>query len=83
MANYSPCCGGNAKRRVHRAQSPLPPNPTIHGGVKMIYLGSGNTTIKGENSGITYYASDHRRQFKVYAEDAKSILRQPHFILSP
>lgn len=71
------------RKRVHPVQSTLPPNPIIHSGVTVIYLGSGNITIKGENTGVTYYASDHRRQFKVHTEDAKSILRQRYFILSP
>jgi hypothetical protein len=83
MAVHSSCCGGYVGRRVHAVQPSLPPNPKVHGGVAVIYLGSGNITIKGENTGVTYYASDHRRQFKVHTEDAKSILRQRDFILSP
>jgi hypothetical protein len=71
------------KKRARQVQSSQPPNPVIHTGVNVIYLGSGDITLKGENSGLTYYASDHRRQFKVHTEDAKSILRQRDFILRP
>ena len=83
MSDNSSCCGGHPRRRVHSVQQSLPPNPIIHGGVTIIYLGSGNITIKGANTGIPYYASDHRRQFKVHTEDAKSILRHRNFILNP
>jgi hypothetical protein len=83
MTDNRSCCGGYKRRRVRSAQESLPPNPIIHGGVTIIYLGSGNFTLKGENTGSTYYASDHRRQFQVHPEDAKSILRQRQFILSP
>lgn len=83
MAVNKSCCGGYVRQRVRPVQSSLPPNPIIHGGINVIYLGSGNITIKGDNTGVTYYVSDHRRQFKVYTKDAASILRQRHFILSP
>jgi hypothetical protein len=83
MAVNRSCCGGHVRQRVRPVPSSLPPNPIIHNGVNIIYLGSGNISIKGDNTGVTYYASDHRRQFKVYPEDAKSVLRQRHLILSP
>jgi hypothetical protein len=71
------------RRQVSSRNSLLPANPKVNGGVAVIYLGSGDITIKGEHTGKNYYASDHRRQFKVHSEDSDSILRHRHFIRKP
>lgn len=83
MAIHSGCCGGHVRRRVQVAEPSLPPNPKVQGGVAVIYLGAGNIAVKGESTGAVYHASDHRRHFRVYTEDARSILRHRGFILKP
>lgn len=77
----SSCCGGSLRRRVKKVVSTLPPNPKIDRGVTIIYLGSGDVKLVGEASGLTYYASDHKRHFKVHLGDADSILRRRDFIM--
>ncbi len=77
------CCGSYLKRRVTKVKSLLPANPKVQGGVAVIYLGAGDISVKGNETGSDYYASDHSRHFKVYAEDADSVLRHSSIILKP
>ncbi len=83
MKTINTCCGSHVRRRVPTVKIALPPNPKVKGGVAVIYLGSGNINLKGSGTESIYYASDHYRHFRVFAEDADSILRSPNIILKP
>ncbi|MGC4101579.1 hypothetical protein [Ferruginibacter sp.] len=83
MSNKTMCCGAVVRRRIAAEKIPALPNPKVAGGVAVIYVGSGNTSFKGTVSRETYYASDHSRHFKVHADDAPGILKQPYIILKP
>ncbi len=79
----SGCCGSYVRQRIAKEKQPILPNPKIKAGVNVIYLGSGNFSIKGLGTNTIYYASDHSRHFKIYAEDEDSVLRESSLILKP
>lgn len=79
-----PCCGQTARRRYKTPARPkLPPNPQITGGIKLIYIGAGQKTIRGKSSGLKYHLSDYRRHFKADPEDVDDILKSRLFMLEP
>jgi hypothetical protein len=79
----SGCCGSYLRQRVAKEKPPKLPNPKIKVGVNVIYLGAGNFSIKGAGTNTVYYASDHSRHFRIYAEDEASVLSEPSIILKP
>ena len=83
MSTNSSCCGSYLKRPVSKVKSTTPPKPKVQGGVAVIYLGAGDIQIKGGGTDSLYYASDHNRHFKVYAEDADSVLKHSFIIRKP
>ncbi len=83
MKIINTCCGSNVRKRVPTEKTPSPPNPKVKGGVAVIFIGSGNINLIGPGTGSIYYASDHHRHFRVFAEDADSIVRNPYVILKP
>lgn len=83
MKTINTCCGSYIKRNTKTIKTPLPPNPKVNGGIAVIYIGSGNASYKGSGTGSVYYASDHDRHFKIFSEDAESILKKPDIILKP
>jgi hypothetical protein len=83
MRTTNTCCGSNLRKRITTVKTPLLPNPKIPGGIAVIYLGSGNISVKGTGSASVYHASDHNRHFRIYTEDADSILKRPDIILKP
>lgn len=82
MMNNS-CCGSYSKQKVEKVKEQIPPNPKVHGGIALIYVGSGRKSFKGHATGSVYYVSDHLRHFRVYTEDADSILRKASIIRKP
>jgi hypothetical protein len=79
----SGCCGSYLRQRVVKEKHPILPNPKIKVGINVIYLGAGNISIKGEGTNTIYYASDHSRHFRIYAEDEASVLSKSSVILKP
>ena len=79
----STCCGGTPQRRSARHIDPLPPNPTVSGGVRLIYLASGDREVKGRASGLTYFVSSTRRYLTVDRDDAAQFLGDRAFIRKP
>lgn len=77
------CCGSYSKQKAVKEKEPIPPNPKISGGVSLIYVGSGKKSFKGKATGSVYYVSDHARHFRVYFEDADSLLRNATIIRRP
>lgn len=83
MTKINTCCGAHIRRNVTIDKGPLPPNPKIAKGIAVIYVGSGNFKMKGNNSGAMYHASDHYRHFKIFEEDAAMVLKSRDIILKP
>lgn len=83
MTKINTCCGAHIRRSITSDKGPLPPNPQVNKGVAVIYVGSGNFKIKGNDPGTIYYASDHYRHFKVFEEDAALVLKNRDIILKP
>jgi hypothetical protein len=83
MKIVNTCCGSYFRKNEATIKKPLPPNPKVQGGIAVIYLGSGNISIKGSATESVYHASDHSRHFRVYAEDIDSVLRNPDIIRKP
>jgi len=80
----SGCCGHPRRRiRVRREEPPLPPNPTISGGVHLLYLGSARQDFRGSSTGLTYTVSDRRRAFVAHPSDVNGLLRKRFMILEP
>jgi hypothetical protein len=76
------CCGQPRSRRTTRpAQEPLPANPTVTGGVAMVYLGSGLREVQGSSSGLRYFVAGHRRHFRAEPGDVDGLLRGREFML--
>jgi len=77
-----PCCGQPRSRRKSRpTPEPLPANPTLAGGVAMVYLGSGLREVQGSSSGLRYFVADHRRHFRAEPSDVDGLLRSRDFML--
>ena len=83
MKTVNTCCGSFARQKVKIVKTSLPSNPKVQGGVAVIYLGSGNIKLTGAGTKLAYHASDHHRHFRVFAEDAESILTNPMIIHKP
>jgi hypothetical protein len=79
------CCGQPSSRRiaVARAAERLPRNPTVQGGVRLLYLGSGRREFTGLDSGLTYVVSEQRRKFVVHRDDVPALLKKRFVILEP
>lgn len=78
------CCGQAGRRSRRRPPpAPLPDNPRPPGGVRMIYLGAGAATVRGERSGLTYFLADHRRHFLAHPDDVSQITHSRDFIVEP
>lgn len=76
------CCGQMpARRRVRTDREPLPANPTLSGGIAMIYVGSGRREVEGPRSGLRYFVSGERRHFKAEPSDVDLLVRRREFML--
>jgi hypothetical protein len=75
------CCGQPRSRRTRPAQEPLPANPTVAGGVAVVYLGSGLREVQGSSSGLRYFVAGHRRHFRAEPGDVDGLLRSREFML--
>ena len=71
-----PCCGQPARprRREPESDEPLPRNPILRGGMRLLYLGWGRRTLTGKATGLIYYVSQKRRKFTVAAADVPGML---------
>lgn len=79
-----PCCGGAVPPSPRpRRRIALPRNPSVADGVALVFLGAGQTVVKGRGSGLTYYASEHHRHFVARREDVPGILVNPAFMEEP
>jgi hypothetical protein len=82
---FSGCCG-QPVRRKHRIVSKaveLPANPRVPQGVKLLYLGSGLQSLRGQQSGLVYHVSERRRWFMVSPDDVNLFLRRRDVIIAP
>ena len=79
------CCGHSLPRapRPRAKVAPLSANPTVYGGVHLIFLGAGRVTLTGKHSGLRYVVSDRRRHFKVDGRDVGEILVDARFMAKP
>ncbi len=76
------CCGDMPRRR-RTPKKRLPTNPSVTKGVRMMYVGAGYRAVTGKASGLRYFLSDHRRQFRVDSADVEQFLRSRYFMLEP
>ena len=81
----SGCCGQPSSRRPRGTKDAerLPRNPTVSGGVRLLYLGAGRRDLSGSKSGATYVVSSTRRGFVAHPADAPALLKNPFVILEP
>lgn len=77
------CCGQPARVRRRPAPEPLPANPRVANGVRLLYLGSGLRELRGAESGFVYRVADQRRDFVADAADVKGLLRNRFVIRRP
>lgn len=82
-SNRSYCCGSYPQQTKTAPETELLPNPAVSRGVQVIYVGSGVQSFHGKISGSTYYASEHRRYFKIHVDDIPSVLEHEFVILRP
>jgi hypothetical protein len=81
---FSGCCGQPARRRTRKApEENLPENPSVNGGVQLLYLGAGRRELEGAQTGLRYVVSDHRRAFVAHPDDARALLRDRFVIEAP
>lgn len=76
------CCG-HPERRRRGPLAPLPKNPAVVDGVRVVYLGTERISVVGSASGLTYVADPRRREFTVHADDVRALVRQRDFIRAP
>jgi hypothetical protein len=77
------CCGQPVRARRSPAPDPLPANPRVANGVRLLYLGAGHRELRGPESGLVYTVTDRRRDFVADPEDVKGLLRNKFVILRP
>ena len=78
------CCGQPGRRRRPKQQrTVLPPNPKVGQGVRLLYLGVGEQTMRGGSSDLVYHVSEYRRLFRAHVDDASALLRHRDLILAP
>jgi hypothetical protein len=78
------CCGQpSRRRRKGPAPEPLPPNPVVRPGRRLLYLGEGAERIDHMPSGHTYHVGDHRRHLVAHVDDVPRLLTRRDFILAP
>lgn len=77
------CCGQPVRVRRSPAPKPLPANPHVTKGVRLLYLGSGLRELRGSESGLVYWVADQRRDFVADLADEKGLLRNRFVILRP
>lgn len=70
--------------RSASAVEPLPDNPEVSRGVRLLYLGAAAKWIRGPVSGYVYHVSGARRTVVVHQDDAEDLLaRDRELILEP
>ena len=79
----SGCCGKPRRRRRQPKPDPLPPNPSVTDGVRLIYLGAGYARVVGSGTGYEYHVSSHERFFEAAEPDVDGILEDRDFMLDP
>jgi hypothetical protein len=62
---------------------PIPANPRVANGVRLLYLGSGLRELRGAESGLVYRVADRRRDFVADPADVKALLRHRFVIRRP
>jgi hypothetical protein len=62
---------------------PLPQNPRVAGGVRLLYLGEGRRDLVGPRTSARYVVSERRRLFTADATDVAGLLHRPYVILAP
>lgn len=77
------CCGQPVRQFRPNDHRPIPSNPTVRGGVRILYLGTGTRKLRGAGSGLEYVVDMRRREFVVHRDDADALLRRRNFILAP
>jgi hypothetical protein len=82
---FSGCCGQPVKRkhRIVPKAVELPANPRVFQGVRLLYLGSGPQSLRGQHSGLVYHVSEQRRWFMVFPDDVNVFLRRRDVIIAP
>jgi len=79
----SGCCGPPVRARRLPRPEPLPVNPRVANGMRLLYLGSGLRELRGAESGLVYRVADQRRDFIADPADVKGLLRNRFVILRP
>lgn len=59
---------------------PLPPNPAVEHGVRVVFMGTSRKRIEGAATGFVYHAAPERREIVVAAADAASVLANRAFV---
>ncbi len=77
------CCGQPAPRRRPSPVAPVPPNPRVARGVRLLYLGAGLRELRGSATGLIYRVADRRRDFVAHPDDVTDLLKVRHVILRP
>jgi hypothetical protein len=80
---FSGCCGQSIPRRKKEPAEKLPENPTVEGGVPLLYLGAGRRDFEGAHTGFRYVVSDRRRSFVAHPDDVRALLRNRFVISAP
>ena len=75
------CCGHPGTRRDTEAI--LPDNPIVPDGIQIIYLGAGVRDLRGDQSGLLYHVSNHRRTITIASIDLDHFIADSDFMLKP
>jgi len=75
-------CGHPSSRRpAQRTRRSF--TPKVSGGVRLVYIGSGDKVYGGNSSGLTYYVSDHLRVFAAHPQDIEGLLNHADIMTAP
>jgi len=85
VRRFSGCCGQPVRHRrsIASPTAALPANPKMPGGVRLLYLGSGLQSLRGQRSDLMYHVSEQRRWFTASPDDVNAFLRRRDVILAP
>lgn len=59
---------------------PLPPNPELASGVRVMFMGTSRKRIEGPATGYVYHAAPERREIVVAAADIAAVLATRAFV---
>ena len=59
---------------------PLPPNPPVEHGVRVVFMGTSRKRIEGAATGHVYHAAPERREIVISTADVASVLANRAFV---